>query len=107
VPISQLPHDDPLVQQAIASDMTLRISHEETGKGAGKRVRSLIRFDLLPTDIAGKKQPVSAYMVLDRPTAHVTQETGLDVVAAEAAGLLWLRNFLTMERLSMFVDRTL
>lgn len=68
--------------EAPSAPHRLKISHQESGSGASKRRRSLVRFDKTVTGVSTKPVVVSAYAVVDIPVGDLsTYDAAKDVLA--------------------------
>jgi hypothetical protein len=62
----------------------LKVSHQETGSGVGRRRRSVVRFDKqINAAVGGEYVPCSAYIVLDLPVGSISDYTGATDVLAQ------------------------
>lgn len=61
----------------------LKVSHQESGSGATKRRRSVIRIDKSVTGVSLVTRVVSAYIVLDAPVGDLATTAEMAHVVAE------------------------
>lgn len=61
----------------------LKVSHQESGSGATKRRRSVIRIDKSVTGVSLATRVVSAYIVLDAPVGDLATTAEMAHVVAE------------------------
>lgn len=66
----------------------LTISHSETGAGAARRRRSLVRFDKDIEGVSGVTRAVSCYAVMDAPVGDISATTELAAIMANLNSFL-------------------
>ena len=79
-----------LILETPSTPHRLKVSHQETGTGINRRRRSVIRFDrtMVSAWDASKFPTTSAYVVLDRPIGHETNDDNEKEVLANLMSFL-------------------